>query len=303
MDDKGSSIAIIIVNWNAYELTRKCLLSLREVTYKNLSVYLVDNGSVDRSGLRLQEEFTELIHISNNENLGFTGGNNVAIERALNDGHEYIMLLNNDTEVTSDFIEPLVKRVMKEPLIAAVQPLILDLNHKSKIWNAGGDFNKFIGKAKTRLEGRESTELIKQNPYTDWITGCCILVRSSVLNEIGLLNNKFFAYHEDVDWSVKMTKGNYKLGIVYESIIYHLSMASLKSKHKNRDGFLSPFMHYLQVRNHLFLIRIHSDFFNPIGSWSYQLIKFVGYMGYFILRGRFKKLSFAFRGFRDGISK
>lgn len=304
MKDKFSySVAIILLNWNAFELTKKCLLSLSKVTFENLVVYLVDNGSVDNSGTLLKEEFNDVIFIANKENLGFTGGNNVALEKALADGHEFIMLLNNDTEVEPNFLEPLLARLRNEQALAAVQPLILDLNDKSKIWNAGGNFNRFLGLAKTRLEGKDSIELIYKNPYTEWITGCSILIKSSVIREVGSLNDLFFAYHEDVDWSVRMAKKGYRLGIEYDSIVYHLSMASLKSRSRGKEGFLSPFMHYLHVRNHLYLIRIHSDFFNPIGSWGFQIVKFTSYMIYFFARGRFKKMSFALRGFRDGLFK
>jgi hypothetical protein len=303
MINDSLSLAIILVNWNSYELTKRCLLSLKKVSYSHARIYLVDNGSKDGSGAKLRKEFTALTFIQNQENLGFTGGNNIAINQALFDGNELIMLLNNDTEVEHDFIEPLVKRLKDNSRLAAVQPLILDLNDRQKIWNAGGDFNRFFGLAKTRLEGKGIESLTDFNPNTGWITGCCVLTRSSVLNEIGNLNNKFFAYHEDVDWSIRMIKAGYSLGIVYESVIYHLSMATLRSDTKGKEGFLSPFMHYLHVRNHLYLIRIHPDFFNRFGIWLYQSYKFCGYMTYFLLRLRFIKLKSAYRGFKDGLSK
>ena len=299
-----NNIAIILVNWNAFDLTVQCIKSVTTTGFPSANIFLVDNASKDNSGPKLRERFMDVNFIQNQENLGFTGGNNIAIDKALEMGFEYVMLLNNDTEVTEGFIEPLLKAIEGNDEVAAVQPLILELNRKELIWNAGGDTDRFFGLSKTRFESQELDKVRSSlKSSTDWITGCCILVRSSIIHEIGMLDNKFFAYHEDVDWSIRMRKAGYELRVVPESIIFHLSMASLRSDIKQKEGFLSPFMHYLHVRNHLFLIRKHLDYFNPVGVWGYQFIKLFGYSAYFLFRGRFTKFRYAMRGFKDGITK
>ncbi|KYG82598.1 glycosyltransferase family 2 protein [Roseivirga echinicomitans] len=299
-----NKIAIILVNWNAYDLTVRCISSLEDTGFPSINIFLVDNASADNSGPRLRERFKEVTFIQNIENLGFTGGNNVAITRALDAGFEYIMLLNNDTEVTESFLEPLLLTLEGNVKVAAVQPLILELNRKDFIWSAGGDTDRFFGLSKTRFLYQElDTVRSSIKLDTDWITGCCILARSSVIRQIGALDNKFFAYHEDVDWSIRMRKAGYELKVAPESVIFHLSMASLKSDTKQKEGFLSPFMHYLHARNHLFLVRKHKDYFNPVGAWGYQFFKLAGYSAYFIFRGRFNKLRSALKGFKDGLIK
>lgn len=300
------SVAIIIVNWNSYEFTVGCLNSLSNLTYKAHHIFLVDNASADGSGQQLNSKYQNhgtLTFIQNDTNLGFTGGNNVAIDRALYEGYEYIMLLNNDTEVEPNFLDLLVSRMESEPSLGAIQPLIFSLSERHIIWNAGGSFNMVLGLSKTNHENKIWSPDVKITPYTDWITGCCILTRKSVLRQIGVLDDKFFAYYEDVDWSISMKKMGYQLGLEEKSKIYHHAMASLKSDKKGKEGFLSPFVHYLVVRNHLYLIKKHSDFFNPIGPWIYQVIKLLGYSGYFILKGRFTKLRFALRGFKHGLKQ
>ncbi|MGW8122594.1 glycosyltransferase family 2 protein [Roseivirga echinicomitans] len=300
---KVNSTAIILVNWNAFDLTVRCIESLEKAGFPSTNIFLVDNASKDGSGNRLREQFPEVIFIQNTENLGFTGGNNIAMVQALEKGFEFVMLLNNDTEVTEDFLNPMLLAIEENEKTAAVQPLILELNRKDLIWNAGGDTNRFLGLSETRFEA-QALDKVKASftVNTDWITGCCILVRSAVISEIGMLDDKFFAYHEDVDWSIRMRKAGYELRVVPESTIFHLSMASLKSDTKQKEGFLSPFMHYLHVRNHLYLIRKHLDYFNPVGAWGYQFYKLLGYTAYFVFRGRFSKLKAVLKGFKEGLT-
>src|SRR5690606_24319194 len=139
------SVAIILVNWNSYTHTKKCLLSLREIIYRNYKTIVVDNGSSDGSGDSLEKEFEELTLIRNPENLGFTGGNNVGIKYACESGFKYLMLLNNDTEVEPDFLTPLIERMEEDDKIGAIQPKFYFLLNKGKIWNAGGRFYPSIG--------------------------------------------------------------------------------------------------------------------------------------------------------------
>tara|TARA_B110000090_G_scaffold174058_1_gene195412 strand:- start:89 stop:544 length:456 start_codon:yes stop_codon:yes gene_type:complete len=141
---------------------------------------------------------------------------------------------------------------------------------------------------------------LKIETSTQWISGCCVMVKIAVIKKVGLLDDRFFAYFEDADWSIRMTNLGYKLGVVPESIIYHHSSGSTKKNNSSSEGSLSPYAHYLNVRNHIYLIKKHT-FFNSIGSWIYQILKIISYSIYFILRGRFGKFKMVCRGFLDGI--
>ena len=155
------------------------------------------------------------------------------------------MLLNNDTEVKENFILPLVERIEKDHFLGAVQPLILNFSNKSIIWNAGGKLNKFLGLTSTRLNNNKLNSSIVFDDYTDWISGCCILIKSEILTKVGLLDEKFFNYYEDVDWSLRMKNLGYDLGFVKESIIYHHGSSSSKNK-KNTGGLISSKIHYFR---------------------------------------------------------
>ena len=298
---KEPKIAIIIINWNTYQLTFNCLKSLKACTYKNKTIFLVDNGSKDGSGDKIALEFPDINFIKNEINEGFTGANNKALKVILKQNFDYVLLLNNDTVVKPNFLSLLEARMDSDQNLAATQPLILDFPNKNTIWNAGGSFNSFFCLFKTRCKGMIYNPKLKIDTYTQWISGCCILVKIAVIKKVGLLDNRFFIYFEDADWSIRMTNLGYKLGVVPESIIYHHSSGSNVKNNTSSEGNLSPYSHYLNVRNHIYLIKKHSFLFNNLGSWLYQIFKISSYSIYFILRGRLGKFKMVWRGVLDGV--
>ena len=294
-----NKLAIILVNWNQYELTRSCILSILNCFYKNLKIILVDNNSNDKSVHKLKSEFDTVDFIQNKSNIGFTGANNIGINMAKDLGFEYIMLLNNDTEVKSNFIEPLLKRLERESDLGAIQPLILNYYKRNIVWNFGGRFNRFFGNPITLNKNKSKHNLI-ESKYTDWITGCCFVFRSSLIDKLGVLDNDYFVYYEDADFSLKIKKFGYKLGLEINSEIYHHEGDSWKIKN-SKSQTQSPFVHYLRFRNHLLFLKKNKDEFNLFGIIFYQIFKFVFYSMYFLLRLRFRKLRMVFKGLIDGL--
>lgn len=295
------SIAVILVNWKKYNLTSKCIDSLNKSNYKNFKIILVDNEYSEKSLIELKNKYNELIVFKEKNNLGFAGGNNIGIRYALENDYDYIMLLNNDTEVKENFILPLVERIEKDHFLGAVQPLILNFSNKSIIWNAGGKLNKFLGLTSTRLNNNKLNSSIVFDDYTDWISGCCILIKSETLTKVGLLDEKFFNYYEDVDWSLRMKNLGYDLGFVKESIIYHHGSSSSKNK-KNTGGLISSKIHYFNIRNHILLLKKHKNLFNFFGIIFFQIIKITSYIFYFLIRFRFNKLTMVLKGLKHGLN-
>jgi GT2 family glycosyltransferase len=299
--NRTKKIAIIIINWNQFELTKACINSIKRCNYKNYKIILVDNGSNDKSGTKLKEIFPEIIYIQNEKNEGFTRANNTAIKYALIQKFDYLMLLNNDTEVDVNFIDFMLETFKKDKKIGAVQPLILFWDNKDIVWNYGGKFEKISGRVVTLNRGLEISGIVKSE-YTDWISGCCFMIKNEVIKKVGTLDDYFFVYYEDADWSIRIKKAGYKLGLNFNSKIYHHEGASWKSKEKSKEGVISPFTHYLNIRNHIYFIKKHNNQFNFIGKWIFQLFKITGYSIYFILKGRFNKLKMVFKGLIDGLN-
>jgi GT2 family glycosyltransferase len=288
-------IALILVNWNGYAFTRACLTSLREISTPAFQVILVDNGSSKREGQKLKEEFPHLHLIETGENLGFAGGNNVGIRYALQQGHSFILLLNNDTLVTPDFLEIMHSYMVQQPGCGVVQPFILFAHPPHKIWSAGGSWNAFLGKAKTLGDRDEVATYNIPSTSLDWATGCCMLVSKEAITQAGLLDEQYFAYFEDVEWSLRIRKAGFSLALAKQALIYHEAGASSKKQHP--EGTLQAPVFYYHVRNQFFLLR-------QLGLYQaipYHLLRFVGWGTYFLLRGRRKKLTAVSKGILHGL--
>ena len=166
----SKKLAIILVNWNSVELTKDTLESLQQTTYTNYDCILVDNGSIDGSGDLIEKQFPNCIVLKSATNKGFTGGNNIGMDYALQNGYEYMMMLNNDVAVEPDFLEPLIDRLDQDPSLAAVQPLIYFHHDRHLIWNAGSTFNPIIGNCNTPDYNKKDPDYkFKKTPNTDWI--------------------------------------------------------------------------------------------------------------------------------------
>tara|TARA_R110001592_G_scaffold296187_1_gene566538 strand:+ start:3676 stop:4578 length:903 start_codon:yes stop_codon:yes gene_type:complete len=297
------SVAIIIVNWNSYDMTSQCLESLRAIAYNNYEIVVADNGSSDQSGDDIKNNFPEITLLKNEKNEGFTGGNNLGIRYAINKGFDYLLLLNNDTVVTSDFLNVLIYTIDSLPKVGAIQPKIMFNKERDVIWSAGGIFNDFLFLTKTRGENELDLGQYDIRWRPEWITGCCFLVRTEIIKQIGPLDEKFFIYFEDSDWSFKIRNAGFELMYEPEAVIYHEVGMSNRNRSDHNEGNISPFSHYVNIRNHLYMVRRYAKGVNKLGAWSYQMVKFVSYVLYFLARRRFVKLRYTLRGFRDGLTQ
>lgn len=289
------SVAIILVNWNGFDFTQACLHSLRKLDFSDYKVILVDNASLDQEGKALKKAFPEIELIENSENLGFSGGNNVGIRFALSQGFSHIMLLNNDTEVKPDFLGEMMLKFLQNPTLGVVQPLILFLTDPKKIWSAGGKWVSNLGRAITMGDREPLADYRFNKSELDWATGCCMLISREAILRVGLLNEQYFAYFEDVEWSLRFKNAGFEIALAEKAVIYHEAGASSKKTHS--EGTLSPRVFYYNVRNQFFLLRSQRI---PAGI-VYHFFRFLGWIGYFLLRGRFQKMRSVIKGIRDGL--
>lgn len=215
-------VAAIVLNWRGLNDTRACAESLRASTYPYLRVYLVDNGSGGEEAETLAREFPKYTVIANLDNLGFTGGNNEAMQRALRDGADAILLLNNDTVVDPDFLEPLAA-ALNESGVGMVGPRIAYFDHPQTLWWAGGRvrWNTWFPFTSPGDNKSDVTTTGRLPEETDWITGCCVLARTETIQQIGGLDPAFGYYCEDVDWSLRARRAGWKLRYVPQSRILH----------------------------------------------------------------------------------
>lgn len=291
----NSSLAIIIINWKMYDLTNYCIQSVLKSSYKYFKIILIDNECK-------KPEFFEKnkkIHIiKNKNNEGFSKANNQGVKYALKNKYDYIMLLNNDTLVKDDLLELLIKK-LNNSNYKIIQPLILNYDG-SKIWNAGAKINKFFGIFYTPGKGLNFENFNQNKDETEWFTGCCAIFNSEIFNEVGLFDESFFAYYEDVDFSLRLKDNGYKIGLLNDSYLLHYESASSKSNNQ-KEGSLSPMVHYLNIRNHIIVLRKHLKYFNLLGATIFQFFKLFVYTLYFILRLRLYKLKMVYKGLYDSL--
>lgn len=254
-------VTIILLNLNGYEDTRDCLRSLTNVRYTNFDVIVVDNGSTDGSGVRIEQEFPRVRVIHNFENRGFAGGNNIAIEAALQQQAAYVLLLNNDTFVDPAFLSRLVECGESDPEIGILGPKIFYASEPTRIWSAGVYVKYGVGMALCR--GMDEIDQGQFNDIEDTpcIVGCALLIKSEVLQDIGLLDPRLFVYWEDSDFCMRAQKAGYRCTFVPNALVWH--------KVTRTCGSGSAFTIYLFARNRLVWIKRHVPF--PYKPWALAL--------------------------------
>ena len=241
-------VVIIVLSWNNSEDTLECLTSLAGLDYPACKVVVVDNGSTDGSVTVIRDHFPSVTLLENAENLGYAGGNNVGLRCALAQGADYVLLLNNDTEVAPDFLHHLVEATEADPTVGIAGPTIYYHERSDRIWSAGGAIDWQRGK--TWMVGLNETEVGQFGvaPHeVDFVTGCALLAKQAVVEEVGLLDERFFAYYEETEWCVRAQRAGFKIVHVPRAKVWH------KIPLDARDD--SPFAHYYMTRNRLLFLK------------------------------------------------
>ncbi len=257
-------VSIIVLNYNGREDTLACLRSLEHLTYRNANVIVVDNASSDGSEAAIRAAHPALTFIQTGANLGFTGGNNVGIRHALENGADYVLLLNNDTIVAPDFISVMVEVMEQNPDIGVVGPMIYYFSAPETIWSAGGKIDWTRGLTSMVGVNEEDKSQYGLSPrQTDFVTGCALMAKRAVWEKAGLLDDKFFMYYEETEWCVRATRAGYKIMLIPAAMIWH--KISLEAR------ATSPRTYYYMTRNRLlFLHRTRAGY----GSWFYTLSEY-----------------------------
>lgn len=246
-------VEIIILNWNRFRDTAECLESVFRIRYPNFSVVVVDNGSEDDSAAQVENTFDRVTLIRNRENLGYAEGNNVGIRHALENGADYVWLLNNDTVVDREALAALVDLAERDRGIGILGSKIYYFDQPDILWFAGAtiDWNLAISPHIGRM--KKDTGQYDLEKEVDRVTGCSMLIRREVLDEIGMFDGKFFLYAEEVDLCVRARAKGYRNYYVPKSVVYHkISVSS------GEDSV--PLFAYYNTRNFLYMIRKNLPF-------------------------------------------
>jgi len=267
-------VSVIVLNYNAGELLLNCIESVKKSTYKNLEIIVVDNISTDKSQKACKEKYPDIKLIQNDENFGYCEGNNIGIRDAKGD---YIIILNPDTIVESNWIEELISAYNKfgEGLY---QPKHLSLNEKTVYMSAGNMLNIF-GFGYAREKGNKDENQFNEIEEIGYASGTCLFTSSAVLKKVGLFDPFIFLYHDDLDLGWRASQLGIKSYYVPTSLIYHAESYSLKWNAEKfywleRNRKYCILTHYSkQTYSKIFPTLLAVDFF----VWMFYLTK--GFLG------------------------
>jgi GT2 family glycosyltransferase len=220
-------VYVIVLNWNNYEDTRKCIESLLTASYPALRIVIVDNGSADQSGERLQADFPALQFIFSAKNLGFSRGCNVGMQLALEDKDcAYVLLLNNDAVVSPGFLESAVEMAESNRRIGMLGGKIFQSPDSEVLSYAGGYVSRWRGQTVVRGFGEIDRGKFEEPCEVGFIIGALLLIKREVLENVGLLPEEYFFGVEDLDYSLTVQRQGYKLYYVPQFIAYHMGGGS-----------------------------------------------------------------------------
>ena len=256
-------VSIITVNYNTPQVTAAMLQSLSVLNYSNFEVIVVDNAStLGRSSIDLKKQYPFINHISSPVNIGYAGGNNIALQFAKG---EYVFLLNNDTEVTPDLVTILVQYLKDNPDCGIACPKIKYFSPPQLIQYAGIEgLDSITSRSYNAGFLQQDKGQFNQSKKTDQPNGAAMMVPMKLIQRFGGMKEIFFLYYEELDWAVYFKKAGFKIHYVGTAEVFH--------KESSSTGINSAFKTFYLYRNRFLYIRRH-----------YAGVKFIGASLYFIL--------------------
>jgi hypothetical protein len=223
---KLRSVNLFVLNWNGRDLTLDCLSSLEKITYPNVKIYVIDNGSSDNSVTAIRNQFPDYEIIGLPENYGFARGNNAGFE-LVKQKADYTIFLNNDTIVDPNFVEPLINAMESNSTVKQSTPKIFYADNLDYIWFGGGKVSLWAGWIRHLGIRQKDSMQFSFNRNVDYATGCCVCMRTVDFESIGMFDESFLMYGEDVDLSLRFRKQGGQILFVPESKIWHKVSSSI----------------------------------------------------------------------------
>ena len=226
-DISDPKVHLIVLNWNDKEISKKCLSSIEKVSYSNYEVLIVDNNSQDGSVQFFKDHFPQYDILALDKNLKYAGGNNAAVDYLKPEEEDFLVFINNDTIVSSDFLDHLVAPFLNDANCIITVPKILFAMDINKIWYAGGVVSMWKGSIDhigiRDFDGPKYSFMME----TDYATGCCFCIKYDDFGKLKYFDTTFDMYCEDVDLSIRAKRMNRKIVYSPKSIILHSVSQSL----------------------------------------------------------------------------
>lgn len=258
-------IHIILVNWNGWRDTLECIASLEALDYPNARIVVVDNGSTNDSVRELRRRSPDHTLLLSERNRGFAGGTNLGIRHAMEEGADYLWILNNDTVVEPEALDALLERMERDPETGVCGSRLLYLDQPEVLQAlGGGTYNRWLGVTRYLGEGGPARMQVDPDEIEEqlsYISGASMLVSRRFIEEVGLMNEEYFLYYEELDW-MERAGDRFAIGFAPGSVVYHKEGASIKANtlQRNRKSKLAD---YYQLRNRLLFTRNYHPWMLP----------------------------------------
>jgi GT2 family glycosyltransferase len=240
------AVAIVVLNWNGLADTLACLESLSDLRYANHRVIVVDNGSTDGSvaGLRRAASASPIELLEADRNLGYAGGNNLGIRRALDAHVDFVLVLNNDTVVHAALLDELLSAADRHPAAGCFAPWIFYFNDRDRLWFTRSEWSTGKDAFTAPGKGRLASEIAAEPTDTEYVCGAALFFRAEVARKIGLFDERFFLVYEDADWCFRARRAGFDCVTVPGARLWHKIGTSFGSE-------ASPLRTYFSIRNKL----------------------------------------------------
>ena len=288
---EGPKVAVIILNWNKKDDTLKLLGRLESIDYYNHDILVVDNASTDGSAEAIRERFPDIELIINTDNLGGTGGFNSGMRHALaNRDYKYIWLLDNDAEVESGTLRELVAAMEEDGTIGIAGSRIIDSDRRDITVEAGAFVKRDSIGVQPLYRNTRNLNVASGVMEVDYVAICSALARTSALERVGLMDERFFFFWDDMDWGLQFKENGFKVVSVLSSIVYHPAFTE-------KRGLLADY--YYGNRNSLLTYTKHMNLRNRISVFYRYLRHKCTSLIFLGLNGREDTMKLGFEGIMD----
>jgi len=297
MDPTSRTVAVIVLNWNGGDDILDCLASVFASNHRAIEVVVVDNGSVDGSADAIRRRFPRTHFVCNSRNLGFAKGSNQGMEWALERGIRYVLLLNGDARLHPAAISELLAAVVaKEDAIVACPKMYL--GHRDggvdRLWFAYGTVKLWAGLFRNPAFNQIDSPRWSLPKDMEYASGCCMLIPSRILKKVGMLDESFFSYCEDIDFSLRVRKTGFRLHYSPTAQLWHGSR-------KPTDRTRSAFYRYLATRNNLWVVRKHGSPSDIVTCFCILPLRSLFRLARTVAGADWGSLAAELKGIRDGV--
>ncbi|NOK62439.1 MAG: glycosyltransferase family 2 protein [Chloroflexi bacterium AL-W] len=285
-------VAIVTLNWNRPDDTLECLASATAQTHTHIFIVVVDNASNDDSVVRISTTFPDVTILQNPRNLGFASGANRGLRHALDRGADYVFLVNNDTTFASDCLARLLEHTTSD--VGALTPAIYYTAEPKQPWSLGGR-KHWLTLEKTG----DTPKALKQantNGFLDrdYVVGCGLLFSRAMLEQVGLFDDQFFMYYEDMDLSFRIRQNGFRILLIPKARMWHKVAVS-------SGGSDSPNERYWMARSSVLFFRKYVHGMRWLIVVPFRTGSAIKTVVRLSMHGRFRATRAYLRGLRDGL--